>query len=142
MIGGDYLVSIGDIGDVLDGKGTILHILQYRELDKVRFEIIASLTVQRQRTMLKDHIGFIIPVMTIFDSPFPVPGEWKLKKILIATTEYNQPSDTEARYEEGSYAVTRYSGSLPILRGCAQLLPFSDAEKLICDIRGFTYESR
>lgn len=138
------LISIGQLPDVLDGKGVTAHTLRFTELYDKRYEIEVSLSIQslnREANMLKDHIGFVIPMLSVFDASIKdalTSSSWKLKKILIATTEYKTPAPLIREQGTPFYVSPRYE--LPTLRGCAQLLPFSDVEKLLCDIHGISYE--
>ena len=140
------LISLGPLSDVLEGKGTILHVMKFNRFDGGRFTIEATATLNVYRlTPPKDHEGFIIPMTSPFDKT-PLETlitctDFKLKKILVATTTYTIPKSIEVRHEmEGSFITERFSGALPTLSGCAQLLPLSDAEKLICHINGIAFE--
>lgn len=139
----DVLISVGPLTDVLDGNGTILHVVRFRELHDQRFEIEASVTIQKQSNILKDHIGFMIPTNYAFDTSLMMAlasGSFKLRKLLVATTEVTN-LNPEINYELGkAFVAERFTRALPTLRGCAQSLPFSDAEKLICDVNGIPYE--
>lgn len=139
----DYLISVGTLPDVLDDNGTIIHITKFTELYDGRFDIEAAVTIQKiGGNLLKNHEGFLIPVMTTFDRNLVQAlssRRWKLQKVLVATTEVVQTR--QSQYEVGTPLATSYGTSYPTLRGCAQLLPFSDAEKLICDIHGIPYDT-
>ncbi len=146
MFTNSSLISLGPLSDVLDGRGTVLHVMKFKWLDVGRFEIEATASLNLYRlTPPKDHEGFVIPMLSPFDkSPLDTlisTTNFKLQKILIATTTYTMPQTVEVRHElEGSFVTERFTGALPTLSGCAQLLPLSDAEKLICHINGIAYE--
>jgi hypothetical protein len=143
MFQDNYLISIGQLPDVLDGKGLIAHTVKYKELHDKRYDIELSLSLQTD-PILRDHIGFIIPTISFFDKNLVdalTGGTWKLKKILIAITEFKQSTDINRYYDIGKASLTEHWGkTYPTLRGCAQILPFSDAEKLLCNIHGILYE--
>ena len=139
------MVSIGQLSDVLDSKGTIAHIMRYQELYDKRYDIEMSIVLKDENSpdMFKDHIGFLIPSIAFFDKSLIESfkdSNLKLKKILIATTKYTVQYPTN-HYEIGtSFVAERFGSALPTLKGLAQILPFSDAEKLLCDVHGILYE--
>lgn len=102
MFNHNYVISIGQLVDVLDGKGTIAHVMKYEEVYDNRYELEMSIVLQvgSQMPTLKEHSGFIIPSIAYFDKPlveslknssFKVKKTHRSKYIYTLKGYYNIP---------------------------------------------------
>lgn len=137
------LIHLGELTTVLDGKGTVAMPLRFKELVDKKYELDMEVTIQHQ-PILKEHTGFLIPMLSAFDDSVLVTltnSNWKLKKVLLAVSESKVERLGNNTYEIGSNKpLFDYMGSRTILRGCAHIIPLSDEEKFLCRLRGITFE--
>ncbi len=143
MFGSNTLIRLGNLTEVLDGKGITAVPLLWNKVEERYLLDMEIVPVTTTIPLLQEHTGWIVPTLSAFDASVleSLQGTtWKLRKVLLAVSKQDVISPTIDISSTHDPISELFASRRTIFRGCAQLIPLSDTEKLLCRIRGVTFE--